>query len=111
MVGYDRSGAVRLVEESKFWAALLEGQVCGYLNLLAAPGPGCMLFIAPGTQIATLWAEIERELTTDLKLDCLKSVEAGEEVGHDRRPHDHRLALIALGPEARPLDQIREEAH
>ncbi len=40
MVGYDRSGAVRLVEESKFWAALLEGQVCGYLNLLAAPGPG-----------------------------------------------------------------------
>ncbi len=62
MVGYDSDGNARLIVESKFWAALLEGQASGYLKQLEAPGPGVLLFIAPGTRLATLWAEIERQM-------------------------------------------------
>ncbi len=63
-------------------------------------------------ELTTRWQqETPNSASEARRLDCLKSVEAGEEVSHDRRPRDHRPGLIALGPEARPLDQIREEAH
>ena len=78
MVGYDREDTVRLVVESKFWAALLEGQASGYLRQLEESGPGILLFIAPGTRIKTLWAEIMRQLEADPEPVCLESVEAGD---------------------------------
>ena len=64
MVGYDSDGNKRLLVESKFWAALLEGQASGYFSQLEASGPGVLVFIAPGTRIETLWAEIRRQMET-----------------------------------------------
>ena len=78
MVGYDREDTVRLVVESKFWATLLEGQASGYLGQLEESGPGILLFIAPGTRIETLWAEIGRQMEADPKPVRLESVEAGD---------------------------------
>ena len=78
MVGYDREDTVRLVVESKFWAALLEGQGSGYLGQLEESGPGILLFIAPDTRIKTLWVEIMRQMESDPKPVRLESVEAGD---------------------------------
>ena len=62
MVGYDPSGAKRLLVESKFWASLLEGQASGYFGQLEEEGPGVLLFIAPDSRIETLWAEVKRQM-------------------------------------------------
>ena len=78
MAGYDGQGGKRLLVESKFWAALLEGQASGYLGQLEASGPGILLFIAPGTRIETLWAEIRRQMNADPKSVGLESVETGD---------------------------------
>ena len=78
MVGYDRGDTVRLVVESKFWAALLEGQASGYLGQLEESGPGILLFIAPDTRIKTLWVEIMRQMEADPEPVRMESVEAGD---------------------------------
>lgn len=62
MIGYDESGATRLVVESKFWAGLQPSQARGYIEQIDAPGPGVLLFIAPASRIETLWAEICRQM-------------------------------------------------
>lgn len=62
MNGYDKSGAKRLLVESKFWASLLQGQGSGYLDQLDEEGPGVLLFIAPESRLVTLWGEIERQM-------------------------------------------------
>ena len=62
MVGYDAENRPRLLVESKFWAALGEGQASRYLGLLEEPGPGCLMFVAPGSRVETLWREIRRQV-------------------------------------------------
>ena len=62
MVGYDHSGAKRLLVKSKFWATPLEGQASGYFGQFEEPGPGVLLFIAPETRMETLWSEIRRQM-------------------------------------------------
>ena len=78
MVGYDRKDHKRLLVESKFWASLLEGQADGYFRQLEASGPAVLMFIAPGTRIETLWAEIRRQLEADPKPVRLECVETGD---------------------------------
>ncbi len=65
MTGYDENGGKRLLVESKFWASLLDGQVCGYLSQLDGCEPAALLFIAPGVRLETLWAEIVRQIEVD----------------------------------------------
>ncbi len=101
MIGYDRSGAVRLVEESKFGARLLKGQASGFIDQLEEPGPGCLLFIAPGTRITTLWAEIECELTTDLKPVLLELIETGDRM--------RRAAIKYARTRVPPVDTADEQ--
>ena len=62
MVGYDSERRERLVVESKFWAALLEGQASCYFGHIEESEPGILLFVAPATRIETLWAEITRQM-------------------------------------------------
>ncbi len=62
MNGYDKSGAKRLLVESKFWATLLQGQASDYLDQLDKEGPGVLLFITPESRLVTIWAEIERQM-------------------------------------------------
>lgn len=66
MAGYDRSGAMRLMVESKFWAGLGEGQACGYLRHLKEEeeGKAVLLFIAPDSRLSSLWTEITSEIET-----------------------------------------------
>ena len=58
MVGYDQSGAARLLVEAKFWAILQPDQATRYVEQLEEAGPGVLLFIAPDSRIETLRAEI-----------------------------------------------------
>ena len=78
MVGYDQSGAKRLLIESKFWATLLQGQASGYFGQLEETGPGVLLFIAPGSRTETLWSEIERQMETGEDEVRLESIETTE---------------------------------
>lgn len=109
MVGYDRSGAKRLVVEAKFWAVLQPAQPRGYIEQLDAPGPGVLLFIAPESRIETLWAEIIRRMESDhgaapegdgriLQLDELPETpdqaRTARIVNRCGRPSDKRLMLV-----------------
>ena len=66
MAGYVENGGLRLLVESKFWAALQPKQAVRYLRWIVdetGPGPAALLFIAPGVRVATLWAEIDRQIS------------------------------------------------
>ena len=61
LVGYDRRGNESLFIEAKFWAGLTEKQPNAYLKRLeAAEGDidKTLLFVAPGSRVETLWAEL-----------------------------------------------------
>ena len=65
MSGYVENGDRRLLVESKFWAALQPKQAVRYLRWIVNEtddGPAALLFIAPGVRVATLWAEIVRQI-------------------------------------------------
>lgn len=78
MVGYDREDTVRLVVESKFWAALLERQASVYFDKLDDTRSGILLFIAPATRVEALWAEIRRQMEADPEPVRLESAATGE---------------------------------
>ena len=78
MVGYDREDTVRLVVESKFWAALLARQASVYFDKLDDTRSGILLFIAPATRVEALWAEIRRQMEADPEQVRLESVATGE---------------------------------
>lgn len=67
MTGYDKSGKKRLLVESKFGAALLEGQASSYIKLLDEPA--VLLFVAPEVRVPTLWTEIQRQLESSGQLE------------------------------------------
>ena len=94
MVGYDRSGAKRLLVESKFWATLQEGQASGYFRQLQEPG--ALLFIAPDSRIDTLWAEIRRQMESGEQSVRLEEVEAENRARRSKVVGtDKRLMLIS----------------
>ena len=96
MVGYGRSGAKRLLVESKFWASLQPGQASGYFRQLHEPGPGVLLFIVPDSRIDTLWAEIRRQMESG---EDSVQLEVMETAGRARRAKvvgtDKRLMLVS----------------
>ena len=103
MVGYDQGGGKRLLVESKFWATLLQGQAIGYFSQLEEAGPGVLLFVAPGTRIETLWAEIRRQMETGQDGVKLESVETAEQLRRARIVgSDKRLMLVSWTPITRP---------
>ena len=97
MAGYDKDGAVRLLVEAKFWAALLGGQASWYARLLDQPGPATLLFISPEVRIPTLWAEIERQME---KQDTLDRIDSASGVRRARviwsEPSDTDLQLVLI---------------
>lgn len=95
MVGYDSRGYGRLVVESKFWAALLEGQASGYFQQLEAQGPAVLLFIAPATRIETLWVEIQRQMETGEKPVRLELVETRERIRRASAGPDKQVVLVS----------------
>ncbi len=68
MAGYDRDGAMRLLVESKFWAALREGQP-RYIGQFDHSDSAALLFIAPEARIETLWVEILRQFGAEEGLE------------------------------------------
>ncbi len=96
MVGYDRAGEKRLLVESKFWASLLQGQASGYFGQLEETGSGVLMFIAPGTRIETLWAEIRRQMETGEDGVQLESIETTDQTRKTRIVNsDKRLMLVS----------------
>ena len=58
---YDDAGEERVLIEAKFWAGLTGNQPNTYLErLLQNTEPSALLFIAPESRMATLWAELRR---------------------------------------------------
>ena len=96
MVGYDRDGKKRLLVESKFWASLLQGQASGYFGQLEEQGPGILMFIAPGTRLETLWAEIKRQMEAGADGVQLEAVETAVQMRRARiAESDKRLMLVS----------------
>jgi len=63
LVGFDDGNAKRALIEVKFWAGLTENQPNTYLKELlknATAKPSVLLFVAPESRMATLWAELRR---------------------------------------------------
>ncbi len=95
MVGYDQGGRKRLLVESKFWASLLQGQARGYFDQLEE-GRGLLLFVAPGSRLATLWAEIRHQLDTGTDGVQLEAVETAAQIHKARiAGSDKRLMLVS----------------
>ena len=104
MVGYDGKGGKRLIVESKFWAALQEGQADGYFGQLEEPGPGILLFIAPATRIETLWAAIQRQMKTGedpIQFESVKTLEGMRRAWADP---DKQVMLVSWGLVLERLD-------
>ena len=96
MVGYDGDGKKRLLVESKFWASLLQGQASGYFGQLEEKGPGLLMFIAPGTRLETLWAEIKRQMEAGADGVQLEAVETAGQIRRARiAESDKRLMLVS----------------
>ena len=95
MVGYDAENRPRLLVESKFWAALGEGQASRYLGLLEEPGPGCLMFVAPGSRVETLWREISRQVEAGAHPVHLEPDRAGDGMrGARAAGSGNRLVLV-----------------
>ena len=73
MAGYDKNNVKRLLIEAKFWAALREDQASGYARQFDRPGPAALLFISPELRMQTLWAEIERQMAKESRLEPIDS--------------------------------------
>ncbi len=108
LVGYDADGRIRLIVESKFWAALLRGQASEYVKHLCSDGPAMLLFVAPGVRSETLWGKIERQFDEDRcclhlgptrNVGPMKVATACDKEG--RNPGggsaEHRVALMSWG--------------
>ena len=115
LVGYDADDRMRLIVESKFWAALLRGQVCEYVKHLCSDERAMLLFVAPEVRSETLWTKIKRQadecgclqLDEDTRLQRgptrnvgpMKAAIAHDEEG--RNPGggsaEHRVALMSWG--------------
>ena len=96
MAGYDQEGRKRLLVESKFWASLLQGQASGFFSQLEGEGRGLLLFIAPGSRLETLWAEIRRQMETGEDGVQLESVETAEQIRKARiASSDKRMMLVS----------------
>ena len=73
MAGYDENGQMRLLVESKFWAALGSGQPL-YIRQFDHSASAVLLFVAPEARIETLWTEICRQFRSDgLQLGQIRS--------------------------------------
>ena len=111
MIGYDESGAKRLIVESKFWASLLEGQASGYFGQLEEAGAGVLLFIAPGIRLDTLWAAVRRQMESG---EGRVQLEAVETAGQIRRAKvagsDKRLMLVSWTHLLEKLDEAADDA-
>lgn len=94
VVGFDQSGAERVLIEVKFWAGLTEHQPNTYLRRLPKDGePAVLLFVAPEQRLTTLWAELCRKAEGQFDLRAETTPEALEAVTiKDQR---HRMMLTS----------------
>ncbi|MEI8132516.1 MAG: hypothetical protein WCG34_08785 [Leptolinea sp.] len=63
LVGKDENGIGIFLGEAKFWAGLTDHQPVTYLQRLIKSNGTALVFIAPSSQFATLWPELQRRCT------------------------------------------------
>ncbi|WP_419911870.1 hypothetical protein [Candidatus Poriferisodalis sp.] len=103
LVAYDADDSMRLIIESKFWAALLSCQASGYVTHLAADGPATLLFVAPEVRRETLWVKIRAQFDKAPSLN----LESDRTVGQLRVADVTKLVDVAddaQGTDARWID-------
>ena len=59
LVGFDETGAERVLIEVKFWAELTPNQPNGYINRLPDDGPALVMFLAPEDRVQSLWPQLQ----------------------------------------------------
>ncbi len=88
LAAVDEDGSECVLIEAKFWAGLTGNQPVAYLQRLPGGQPSALLFVAPGTRLEPLWAELRRRVTesnaeipleTEKTDDALRSAAAGGE--------------------------------
>lgn len=100
LVGYDGTGSMRLIIESKFWAPLLAGQASGYVTHLPSDGPAMLMFVAPLARHETLWAKIERQFAETSRLELGQRRDVGKMwvagvIDSEQRDSEKYLALMS----------------
>ena len=95
MVGYDGENKKRLILEAKFWADLGDGQASGYFSQLEVSGPAVLMFVAPGTRVETLWAEIRRQMDASENPVQVEPVETLDRMRRARVGPDRLLILVS----------------
>ena len=65
LVGFDETGAERVLIEVKFWAELTRNQPNGYINRLPDDGPAVVMFLAPEERIQSLWPQLKGRLVQE----------------------------------------------
>ena len=62
LVGFDETGAERVLIEVKFWAELTSNQPNGYIRRLPDVGPTLVMFLAPEERVRSLWPQLQGRL-------------------------------------------------
>ena len=108
LVGYDESGAVPFILESKFWAPLLDGQASGYVDYLTASGSSLLLFVAPAVRHAALWVKIQQQFEQDKPDVDLTPVECGPDMKAVRFKNRDGQTRVALMSWVNLLDHLQK---
>ena len=93
LVGYGGDGSECLLMEAKFWAGLTSNQPNAYLERL--PQRKVLLFIAPISRIATLWAELCRLSGASRSLPITKGEDFKSAVSRKDETDYKHLMLIS----------------
>ena len=107
LVGYDHSGLRRVIGESKFGAALGDGQGRGYLTQLAGQGNAVLLFVVPDYRLDYLWEEVKKDVVGNRveheildQVQVQGSAKCAKKIGEDRY-----LAMVSWGELLAAIDK------
>ena len=74
LVGYDETGAKRVLIEVKFWAGLTSNQPNAYIRHLPVDSPAVVMFLAPEERVQSLWPQLRSRLNREF--DTLEEVDS-----------------------------------
>ncbi len=67
LVGFDETGAERVLIEVKFWAELTPNQPNGYIKRLRDHGPTVVIFLTPEERVKSLWPQLKGRLDREFE--------------------------------------------
>ena len=107
LVGYDQSGLRRVIGESKFGAALGDGQGRVYLAQLTGQGNAVLLFVVPDYRLDYLWEEVKKDVVgSQVEHEVLEEVRThGPTKCAKKKGEDRYLAMVSWGDLLTAIDE------